>query len=311
MKKAIALVPQAVLQSPLRVYLEWACAKRGINLEFYNVTDGTQRYSELFRSHRNVITWNCRMTDKWMKWHGENVLYIENSLLHQPSGIFIDHGGFFSNSNLRKQRSWELPSFCDLEGFTTRNFGWRAMDGGNANGPILVALQRSSDSNMQQEFPLGASHQDRTGAFIQLLKSHLPLGKKVTVRPNPRFLKEWNEGLPSYDLPKDWEVNHEGKFYEVLPKCSALVTVNSTCANEAVTLGVPVAVLGTGNFTGSGAVLECHEKPENLQCLSDYTPDYGRCLDYSRAILARHFLPYQKRDDDTNPQLELWLNACK
>lgn len=308
---ALALVTQSVIQSPLKGYLERTCAGRGIELDFVNVTEGCAEYCALFRSHRNVIAWNCRLTPAWMTQCRNNVLYIENSLLWQRCGIFVDHRGFFSNSNLCQLRTWEQRYDVDLDAFTTKNFGWCAMAGGTPDGPVLVCLQSSLDSNLQQQFHLGCAYKDKVEATIDLLRHHLPRGRKVIIRPNPRFIDAWHERVASYTLRDDWTVDWAGTFHNLLPKCSALVTVNSTCASEATTLGIPVATLGTGAFTGSGATLECAVQPAILRGLFDWRPDPEKCRRYGEAILGRHFLPYAKADDTPNIELESWLEAAR
>lgn len=305
--KAIALVTESVMHSRLKGHFERECERAEIALEFYCVTESCARYSELFRSHRNVITWNCRMPHEWMRKWGNNVLYIENSLLWQKAGIFIDHRGFFSQSNLCVKRAWEDFHSVDLDAFTRQHFKWGALSGGNPDGPILVCLQNPKDSNLQMEFPSSRGNPDKLGATLDILYQHLPISVPITIRPHPRFLEAWN--AKSYPMRSNWTVDWSGSFYDLLPRCSALVTVNSTCASEAVTLGIPVATLGTGAFTGSGATLECADNPARLRELERWQPSPNRCRQYAEAILGRHFLPYNE-ECGYNSELESWLRAA-
>lgn len=307
--KAVALVTESVIKSGLHQFLTDQCSERGIALTFYNVTESCARYSELFRSHRNVITWNCRMPHDWMAKHGNNVLYVENSLLWQRAGVFIDKGGFFSHSNLCRNRSWEQDHAVDLAAFTRQHFGWEPLAGGNPDGPILVCLQSTFDSNLKQEFPLGVSADDKVAATLAILFDHMPTDRQIIIRPNPRFIDHWHANHLTYKIRPEWQVSWEGQFHSILPTCSALVTVNSTCASEAATLGLLVATLGTGAFTGSGATLECATDPSRLGQLLQWQPDHTACRRYAEAILGRHFLSYSDPQPG-NAELEAWLRAA-
>lgn len=307
--KAVALVTQSVLQSAIKPLLERRCAETGIELSFYNVTESCAKYSELYRSHRNVITWNCRMPHDWSTRWNNNVLYVENSLLWQRAGIFIDRGGFFSRSNLCRKQTWQDSYDVDLNDFTQQNFKWKALSGGDPSGPILVCLQNTHDCNLQLEFPLGNPHKDKIAATLELLYKHLPPNRNIIIRPHPRFLDYWKEHVGSYRLRSDWRVDWSGDFYSLLPTCSTLVTVNSTCASEAVSLGLPVATLGVGAFTGSGATLDCSAEPRLLRQLGQWQPDLTACRRYVEAILGRHYLSYSKPMGG-NAELEAWLRAA-
>ncbi len=158
---------------------------------------------------------------------------------------------------------------------------------------------------MQQQFPLGAKHEDKVDAMLALLREHLPRTKPIIIRPNPRFLDEWKSKPRA--LRDDWTVSSEGKFHDILPEFSALVSVNSTCISEAITLGMPVAVLGVGCFSGSDAVLDCSIDPERLASLLDWRPEPKNCGRYAKAVLGRHFMPYQVEGDPPNIEFERWM----
>jgi len=109
----------------------------------------------------------------------------------------------------------------------------------------------------------------------------------------------------------DWQMDDSSSFSERLPACSALVTINSTCASEAALLGIPTATLGTGAFTGSGVTLECALDPSKLATLFSFQPDLHRCRAYCSAILGRHFLPYGIVRDRNCLEFEHWLAKSK
>lgn len=306
--KAIALVSKSVMDTDLRNFFEQKCRERRIKLRFHCVAGDCSQYSTLFKAYQHVITWNCRSSHAWMSANGRNVLYIENSLLHQGAGIFVDHRGFYSQSNLCREKTWQNIHEVDLAAFTRQSFGWEPGQGGNPEGPILVCLQNALDANLRWEFPLATGSPDRLKTTVELLNQHLPRGVPVLLRPSPRFIEWWNEKSPSYAIRDDWTVTSEGKFKDVLPRCRALVTVNSTCASEAATLGIPVATLGTGAFTGSGISLECAHDPTRLQDILTWTPALGAGRRYGEAILGRHFLPYRKPNGCE--EFERWLDQC-
>lgn len=307
--KAIALVTQSVLQSDLKSLFEWECREWGMELEFRSVTEKCPDYTALMRAHRNIITWNCKLPHHWTQKLQANILYIENSLICQSAGIFIDHRGFFSQSNLCQQQTWKQDLTARPQEFAREHFGWEAYSGGTRWGPILVCLQHSKDSNMRYEFPLAARMEDKLFATMLLLRECMPAWPHVIIRPSPRFLDDWNASRAKEAMWPDWELDSSGKFHEILPKCHALVTVNSTCASEAALLGIPTATLGTGAFTGSGATLECAEEPRRLTQISAWQPEMNACRRYTRAVLAQHFLPY-RRPERGNVELQKWLEAA-
>lgn len=306
---AVALVTESVLQSPIRPILELECYQNGISLLWHCVTHDCSHYAKLFRQHRNVIGWNVKLSHRWMTQWDRNVLFIENSLLSQGSGAFVDHGGFFSHSNLCVLQTWMHEYSVDLAAFTKANFRWEPMAGGNPDGPILACLQHQKDSNLNSEFPLAKEAPDKVGAFIDILREYLPSDREVILRPHPRFIPAWEEGLPSYNIDPRWKVSWSENFYDLLPQCAALVTVNSTCASEALSLGIPVATLGMGAFSGTEATLECFHDPRLIGGILDWKPDRWRCERYCKAILGRHYLSYTK-PDPKNAEIQAWIRAA-
>jgi hypothetical protein len=317
MMKAIALVTDSVIKSPLKDYLTRTCHRAGLSLDLYSVTHDCKSYVERFKAHQNIITWNCRMPHSWLTNKGKNLLFIENSLLMQRSGVFVDAGGYYSNSNLCRDKSWlDVEENKPLvEDFVRRQLRWEPFRGGAKNGPILVCLQNSADCNLRFEFPYGKSFDDKVEATLKFLHEYLPdNGRKVLIRPHPRCVAQWEERFPHYRehyWRNSWEASVGGDFYKLLPQCSALVSVNSTTVSEAVSCGIPVATLGTGVFSGSNITLECAHDPSNLRNLPDFVPDMTKCRRYISAILTRHHLPYKIRDNRENVELSKWLAAAQ
>ena len=317
MKKAIALVTDIVLNNPLGKALGDCCKMCGIKLDTHSVTKGCANYTRLFREYDNVITWNCRMRHNWKVAQGKNVLYVENSLLSQRSGMFIDANGFFSHSNMRLEQHWSDMDYDEhaevIRPFLRAKFGWEPFSGGDPDGPIIAVLQNAVDCNMVNEFPFGAERGgDRLLASLEFLHTYLPQDRKVLLRPHPRFLDWWKKHEAEYKAKYwrgNWELNVGGRVYALLPKCSAMVAVNSTTVSEAISLGMPVAVMGTGNFTDSGAVLDCSSNPEALKGLLSYQPDVGACKAYIAAVFLKHHVPYEATAKDLlkNGEFRRWI----
>lgn len=302
--KAVAVVPKSVLKSRIKGWVDQKVQAKGGTVEWIDVSENPIGFREVLRKNKNVIAWNCRLPHKSMVEDGGNTLFVDNSLISQRAGVFIDNRGFFSNSNLCVQQTWKKPSFAHLEFIAKRDFGWEAFSGGDADGPILVALQLREDCNVKLEFPLAANAEDKVVESLKILKSHLPRGREILVRPHPR---EWKNFSSNGVWRDDWTMNTEGKFSEILPKCCALVTVNSTCVSEAALLGVPTATLGVGAFSGSGLTLDCSKDPKNLNLLGSFKPDLDLCRRYCAAIINHHFLPYDIHDGRVVAEFESWL----
>jgi hypothetical protein len=302
MKQVSALVTEIVLKSDLKPWIEARCAAAGAEVTWHNVTQSTASYKEVFKSSTNVITWQCRMPHSWTTNWGNNVLHIENSLLCQKAGAFVDSRGFFSQSNLRVSGHWNASYDVDLGDFARRHFGWDAFSGGNPDGPVLVTLQCRKDCNINFEYP-ASPRGDKVVFTINKVLEHLPRSREVLIRPHPREREQFADLPP----PEGCEWSLSGDFQTLLPQCSGMVTVNSTCASEACLLGLPVATLGTGAFTGSGATFECHECLSRLAHFFDHQNNLEAQQRYCSAILGAHFLPYRHEGEVRCPEFDLWL----
>jgi len=308
MLKVTALVTQSILQSKIKEWVGARCAEKGAEVSWHNVTESCQDYADLFRSANNVLTWNCRMPHSWLTKDSKNVLFLDNSLISQKAGIFVDSEGFFSKSSLKVNRTWSQPKEANIRFIANRDFNWSLFSKGSADGPILVALQLRTDCNVHFEFPLAKKHPDKVVATLELLKQHLPRGRKILIRPHPRESSDFDMGGVWRD---DWRLSFGGSFAEILPKCSALVSVNSTCISEAALLGLPIASLGDGAFSGSGISLECSSEPEKLMGLFDFTPDIRDCANYCKSVLSNHFIPYDVKEGRIVSEFDIWLDRLR
>lgn len=269
------------------------------------LADVIQDYSTVFRSEPNVLAWNCRMSHAWLQREKQNVLHFDNALISQRRGVFVDHRGLFAHSNLSINRVND--AFWEANFYARREFGWRAFEEGDASGAILVCLQCECDSSVVQGFLPGQSGSNRTHEFLKLIKQYLP-AKQVIVRTHPR---EPIANLPVNCIDPAWTWTCDGAFHSVLPHCRAVVTINSTCAHEAVLAGVPVATVGTGTFTGWGVTLECADDITKLSHLAGWRAPQDRARAYVSRAMTRHFLPYDVTESRYNGELQSWMEACQ
>lgn len=303
MKQVSALVTEIVLNSDIKPWVDKRCAEVGAEVTWHNVTQSTANYKEVFKSSPNVITWQCRMPHSWTSSVGNNVLHVENSLLAQRSGSFVDSRGFFSQSSLCQDKHWSRSFNVDCEDFASKHLRAKAFSGGDKNGPVLFALQCRNDCNINFEFPI-APRGDRVEWVLDSIINMIPANTNLLIRPHPRE-RSLFEKHPARDR-FTWSM--DGDMNSLLPKCSSVITVNSTTASEACLLGIPTAVLGTGAFTGSGAVFECHKDfTRLLQFLSDPVADIASQKRYCEAILGAHFLPYKGTENASCSEFDRWL----
>lgn len=303
MKQVSALVTEIVLNSDIKPWVDKRCAEVGAEVTWHNVTQSTANYKEVFKASPNVITWQCRMPHSWTSSVGNNVLHVENSLLAQRSGSFVDSRGFFSQSSLCQEKHWSRSFNVDCEDFASKHLRAKAFAGGDKNGPVLFALQCRNDCNINFEFPI-APRGDRVEWVINSIMNMIPTNTNLLIRPHPRE-RSLFEKHPARDK-FTWSM--DGDMNSLLPKCSSVITVNSTTASEACLLGLPTAVLGTGAFTGSGAVFECHKDfTRLLQFLSNPVADIEAQKRYCEAILGAHFLPYKGTENASCSEFDRWL----
>jgi len=280
------------------------CAEKNIDLDCHKFSVAADKFSQIYRSYKNVITWGFKMPPDWYTDGGRNVLFIENGYLRQRSGVYIDDQGFFINSSIVKGREWVYP-FSDAEWdqlvdhVESHYDHWHWAMEGNPDGPIFVAIQQKNDAPCKYHFAQRKKDaDDPIDLLLYFCHQYLP-DREVIVKPHPRFLEEWSEKDSLYKsayFRKNWSVFEETDACEILTKCSALVTINSTLATEAQFLGIPVAVLGEGLFSKSDTVLDCSKDPEKLAGVLSFKPDLYKSAAYLYAVFRHHIL-YDKFAD--------------
>jgi len=281
--------------------------------DVYNVAIDSKDYREynkFYRASKNIITWGVKFKPEY--YNGDkNVMFIENGLLRQASGIYMDNMGWFSNSSIVQERKWMNPATGQDRKRLDAIIKSLGGSGSNPDGPIMLALQNERDAPVRFHF----KHKVNETPMLSLIQ-HATVFKdrEVIVRPHPLNKAGWLQIKDRAEkmFGSKWRVDESPDVYKTLRSCSGLITVNSTLATECVALGIKVAALGTGTFEGSGTVLECNEDPTTLAWWDAYKPNPDAAINYCGAVL-RQQLPYQ-----TNLQTILtseiftdWINKCK
>lgn len=246
--KAVALVVDHTIRQLGGALVE-ACYRSGVDLELALIDETYWRRVE---RERNIMTWGVRQPTSRYKRPGKNPLFIDNGLLAQWSGAYLDDGGWYSDSTLVNDRPTPTEEELNqLSRFVRRHFGWGLFQGGNPDGPVLYAVQNEADSSQTLQFPAMNRTLGPTVSGLKML-SEMQLDRPVLVRPHPRHLDIWPDlkikAEPYWQ--ESWTEDYSRNVYRTLAGCSMLVTVNSTLANEAMSLGIPVVMFGVGTFSG-------------------------------------------------------------
>ncbi|MBT7299741.1 MAG: hypothetical protein HN849_09515, partial [Victivallales bacterium] len=93
----VALVSSGMLASQMVRSLQSVTSRHGLDLPAHRSTDD---YSQRFAAARNLVTWGVKWPSSRYQRDGRNVLFTENALLSQRSGIYIDHAGYFCDSSI-------------------------------------------------------------------------------------------------------------------------------------------------------------------------------------------------------------------
>jgi len=298
------ITTKIVLNSGLARAIETYMKERYTGLEFDRTVASNQFKVGYDKTHgSNLITWGVKWKSSQYKRGNRNVLFLENGLLCQRKGIYVDNHGYFADSSLvteERNKADYTPEEAEAMATLARScFGFKIGEvNHNPDGPILIAMQMNGDAPMRYHFPAVKRFQgNRKETFLNLLVEHMPKGRPVILRPHPK-----EKGLPEgWKLPEGWTLEIPGAkgvgdVYKTIKRCSAVVTVNSTVATEALTSGIPVATFGYGSYKGAGVTLDCAHEHEALQGILDYTPDPEASMRYLCAVMRDHQLPYRHRN---------------
>lgn len=300
----VALLTTAMAQS-IGQRFKSACNAAGIPLAVY----GPKGYRARWTACKNLITWGVKWTSAQYRRAGRNVLYVENGLFGQRSGVYLDHSGYFCDSSIAtdQQPDPTATEVASVQAHARDHYGWEWFGGGNPSGPILLACQTPRDCSVRYHYsPLDAGR-GCSRLLIEECARYIPKDLPALVRPHPRA----KGALGGIEIPAGWTVSGDGSLKDILPTCRAVATISSTVATEALALGLPVACLGRGAWYGSGAVLDCSDDPSQLATLATFLPDEWTVLRYLAAVM-RHQIPHNATPGEIgrNASFRVWLDRA-
>jgi hypothetical protein len=288
-----------------------AVADRGYALDVCGITDDWPR---LVDTCTHLTTWGCKESHRRYALNHPAVLFVENGLLCQSWGAYVDStpGGYFAHSSIVGAREFEAApdEWPQVLAHCRQYLGLGPGDYDPA-GPVLIALQTERDAPLLHYAPRWDQQIPAAAWLLRAADKYLKAGVAAVIRPHPRapdldaVLKAAGEAVRP-----DWRVDATGTASDAIRRASAVVTINSTVATEALVTGIPVACLGHGAFTRSTAVLECGDAPERLAHLADWRPDTAAVQGYLCAVW-RHLVPYSADlyRVRRNPYISRWLDA--
>lgn len=303
--------PDACMQEYVK-----ACRQYDINLKYYWLGfKDSYRYRERYRRLKNVMTWGVRWKHEMYTRLDQNILFFEMGYLRQAAGVYIDSRGLYGDSSIVADNEWkhgcEWEEILALYDYVKETFGWELFAGGKEDGPILIVMQNEVDAPVRNYYNHRDKDQFLLTSILRICRDYLPKDRPVVVRPHPRFYEKWQRREENYKpyFLDHWIVDDcKKKIYEVLPECSAVVTINSTVATEALTLGLPVVTLGNGVFTGSQATLECGSDAKVLKNISHWRPSEDKMRNLLCCLL-RHQVPWDLKAEDLleNQEFQKWV----
>lgn len=276
-------------------------AQCGISLD---VSTDFSHYADRWKRARNWATWGVKWASPTYRRGRKRVLFIENGLLSQSSGFYVDDAGYFADSSIVTDR--DPPTHAEvaaMQAHCSRLSGRPWFCGGDPAGPILIALQDNRDGAVRaRQYPLRDGNPN--AATLRYAAAALLPGTPVVVRRHP------HDKTTPPALPDGWRFDDVPDKWASLASSRAMVTATSTLATEALALGLPVAALGRSCWVGSGAVLECTGDPARLAALPQWRPDEWDAIRYLVSVL-RHQVGYHDTAEriSTLPPLRRWVRA--
>ena len=306
--KSVLLLTEIVLKSKLFTSI------RNIipNSFVYNVTESCDNYIKLFKEYDNIITWNCKLPHSWVLSHNKNVLFLDNSMLHQASGVFLDSEGMFYDSHLAKNvDSTEYDNIEEISDFIKSKLNLTYLGYKRPyNNNILVLMQNNIDSNIRFQYPLLKESNNKMRDTIKMIEPYISK-YNVHIRPHPKFLKDWDIYKPS--VPSIWHIDTSKNIYESLCKYDHIIGINSTTIHECIAYGIPTSALGVGSFTNYDVVNDCSSDLNNLNNIEFFTPNEKNINRYITKLYNENFLSYNSDEISVrnNKHFNIWYSRCK
>jgi len=301
-KKAHAVITRHVGNSRFFKTLSLEAMAYNVFIMPWNVNISNQKLAQA----KNLITWGYKRSHHEYIGDGRNVLFIENPLLKQQLGFYVNSSGFFAHSNIT---CWDRPTTTqalkDLQDHVKRAFGTSLYSYRKPNsGKYLVVLQTQNDAPVKYYFPglKGNSIND----FLGILKD---TGiKNLVVRPHPRHsLTQTQRNL----ILGNWELEESNKpIYQIWQDYDGIITINSTVATEALAFGMPVATFGQSCYTGHDVTLDCSTCYHRVHDLNNYQPERERVTKYLVAV-RRSTADKEATSIMDKEEIITWLKNCR
>jgi hypothetical protein len=293
MKYATAMLTPKLINTDLHKNLVTYLNDKKIKVKTRQIDNS---YFEHKEEYLNCITWGVRIPRKSYISSGQNILYLENGLLHQEAGIYVDHRGYFSDSSLvTNKNEYDKATPYDimlLKEHFERHYRVAPWEMGyDPNGPFIIIMQMNADAPMSFQFPMAGKTHLRNKIFLKTLAEILGCEKEVIVRIHPREAE-----FPTFPRPKTWTIQASGNLFDTIRKCSGLITVNSTVATESMMTWIPIATYGLGTFTGRNITLDCSNDYQKVKQLESYQVNKMAITDYVVNIYKHHNIPYKSED---------------
>lgn len=259
----------------------------------------------------NVMTWGVKLTHHDYTKTDKNILFIENGLLNQHTGFYIDASGYFADSSIVTEKKY-LNDFTQQEydGLKNHILNSYGVDYGNFKVddtlPKLICLQTNGDATMRHYFPAAKKTTKRNLTFLNILSDTLDKSQQYILRFHPH-----EKTLPeNFILPDNWIIDNSSTFIESAKKCSGIITVNSTCATEALVLGLPVYTLGYSTFKHAEVTIDCSV---DYSLLNSYFKPNKENIDRYLIAIYRQHMRYidEKYDFSKNSELKTFLTNLR
>ncbi|MFW6130279.1 MAG: hypothetical protein ACOC56_03770 [Atribacterota bacterium] len=228
--------------------------RHGLEVKFINVENA------LRKRNFNCVWWGGifrHRIEDFIRFHDKkdvNKLYIENGLLCQKAGFYMDDFGYMSSSSIVEEKidvNEEIKK--RLDNHCIKHFNWNFFNENNKDGPILFCCQLNHDFTCNAFYKKVEGYRPLESAIKTLSNKYK--NSEVIVRVHPRQKNKFNfmtdrNGVERY-FGDSWSfMDSSVPLYDFILKCSKIIAINSTVLTEAATTKIDIEPLGEGCFSG-------------------------------------------------------------
>lgn len=293
--EAFVYITKHIIESKFFSELTNLCKSRNIRPI---IRTDIQGYVDNIKNNDNIITWGVKLLKN--HYDNKNVLFLENGLLKQSAALYCDIRGYHTESTYYiKQKTRDKPTPQEKQNLRTKfkqRFKTDLFSEGNKVGPTIIALQMDNDATVRHHFPHRRRNETASETLLKICREYIT-DKNTIIRPHPKVQTIEQLTKLSKLCPKHWQWNDKEDIYKLISGAKCLITINSTLATEAAAFGVPVATLGEGLFTGTGATLECNKDLTRLTEITNRPFDATAAEKYLCCII-KYEIPYNAQQDD-------------